>query len=80
VDLAHFLTHHQVEIIASLPCYLEENVDKQRGKGVFKKSIAGLQKLNDLGYGQKDSGLVLNLVFNPQGANLPAPQMLLETD
>ena len=80
VDLAHFLTHQQVEIIASLPCYLEENVDKQRGSGVFKESIVGLQRLNDLGYGQKDSGLLLNLVFNPQGANLPAPQTLLETD
>lgn len=79
-DLAHFLREQQVEVIASLPCYLEENVDKQRGKGVFQKSITGLQQLNALGYGQKNSGLILNLVFNPQGPNLPAPQAVLEAD
>ncbi len=77
-DLAEFLAEQQVEIIASLPCYLEENVDRQRGKGVFQDSIAGLRKLNALGYGQ--SGLRLNLVFNPQGPDLPAPQVTLETD
>jgi len=81
--LAQFLKHQQVEIIASLPCYLEKNVDLQRGqrgKGAFQDSITGLRQLNDLGYGQKGSGLVLNLVFNPQGANLPAPQGNLEMD
>jgi len=80
LELAYFLTEQQVKIIASLPCYLEENVDKQRGKGVFQDSIAGLRQLNNLGYGQKDSGLELNLVFNPQGPNLPAEQATLETD
>jgi radical SAM/Cys-rich protein len=77
-DLAEFLAAQQVEIIASLPCYLEENVDKQRGKGVFEDSIKGLQKLNALGYGKSD--LILNLVFNPQGAELPAPQASLNKD
>jgi radical SAM/Cys-rich protein len=77
-DLAVFLATHHVEIVASLPCYLEENVDKQRGKGVFEASIKGLKRLNALGYGQQDSGLLLNLVFNPQGPNLPPPQAQLE--
>ena len=77
-DLAEFLAAQQVEVIASLPCYLEENVDKQRGKGVFKDSIKGLQKLNALGYGKSD--LILNLVFNPQGAELPPPQDGLNKD
>jgi len=77
-DLAEFLAAQQVEVIASLPCYLEENVDKQRGKGVFQDSIKGLQKLNALGYGKSD--LILNLVFNPQGAELPPPQDSLNTD
>jgi radical SAM/Cys-rich protein len=67
-----------VEIIASLPCYLEENVDKQRGKGVFKDSLSALQRLNRLGYGQPDSLLQLNLVFNPQDAVLPPNQQSLE--
>lgn len=79
-ELAEFLAEQQVEVIASLPCYLEENVDKQRGKGIFQDSIAGLRKLNALGYGQKNSGLALNLVFNPQGPDLPAPQVCLEND
>ncbi|SJM89214.1 arsenosugar biosynthesis radical SAM (seleno)protein ArsS [Crenothrix polyspora] len=77
---AEFLAEHQVAVIASLPCYLESNVDAQRGKGVFAASIKALQKLNDLGYGKTDSGLVLNLVFNPQGASLPPPQQQLEVD
>ncbi|WP_305908621.1 arsenosugar biosynthesis radical SAM (seleno)protein ArsS [Methylomarinum sp. Ch1-1] len=77
-DTAEFLAEQQVEVIASLPCYLEDNVDAQRGKGVFKASIDGLQKLNALGYGRPDSGLVLNLVFNPQGISLPPPQQQLE--
>lgn len=77
-DLAEFLAAQQVNIVASLPCYLEENVDKQRGKGVFKDSLAALQRLNRLGYGQPDSELELNLVFNPQDAALPADQYQLE--
>lgn len=76
--LADFLAQNQVEIVASLPCYLEDNVDKQRGKGTFQHSIAALKRLNALGYGQEISGLKLNLVFNPQGANLPPPQQSLE--
>jgi len=79
-DLAAFLAEHQVEITASMPCYSAENVDKQRGDGVFDRSIAGLQALNALGYGQPGSGLVLNLVYNPQGAVLPPPQAALEDD
>ncbi len=79
-DLAAFLAGHQVEIVASLPCYLEENVDRQRGKGVFETSIRALRKLNALGYGRQDSGLILNLVYNPQGPALPPPQEKLEAD
>ena len=73
-DLADFLARHRVEVVASLPCYLEENVDRQRGKGTFEASIQGLRRLNALGYGVPDSGLILNLVFNPQGPTLPPPQ------
>ncbi len=76
--LAEFLAEHGVEVVASMPCYLEENVDRQRGKGVFDTSIRGLQRLNALGYGRSGSGLVLNLVYNPQGANLPPAQDTLE--
>lgn len=79
-DLAGFLVAQQVEITASLPCYLEENVDQQRGKGVFEASIRALRKLNALGYGQENSGHVLNLVYNPQGPTLPPPQAQLEAD
>jgi len=77
-DLGEFLAGHQVEIVASLPCYLQENVDKQRGKGVFKDSLAALQRLNSLGYGQTDSPLRLNLVYNPVDAVLPPDQHNLE--
>jgi radical SAM/Cys-rich protein len=63
-----------------MPCYLEDNVDRQRGKGVFDASIRGLQRLNALGYGRDGSGLVLNLVYNPQGPSLPPPQAALEQD
>jgi radical SAM/Cys-rich protein len=76
--MADFLADNQVEIVASLPCYLKENVDKQRGKGTFDASIKALQLLNGLGYGQTDTGLQLNLVFNPQGATLPPEQQGLE--
>ena len=79
-DLAQFLADHEVEIIASLPCYLEDNVDAQRGKGVFETSIRCLQTLNRLGYGRSGSGLKLSLVYNPQGAVLPPAQVKLEQD
>jgi radical SAM/Cys-rich protein len=79
-DLPQFLADQQVEIVASMPCYLEDNVERQRGKGVFDASIRGLQKLNALGYGDEASGLLLNLVYNPQGPLLPPPQAGLEGD
>ncbi len=78
--LAEFLAAEGVEVTASLPCYSPANVDRQRGEGVFERSIAGLQALNALGYGQDGSGLVLNLVYNPQGPVLPPPQGPLEAD
>lgn len=77
-SMADFLAQQQVEVIASLPCYLEDNVDAQRGKGVFTTSIEALQRLNRLGYGWPDSGLILNLVYNPQGSCLPPDQIQLE--
>jgi len=77
-DMANFLAANQVEITASLPCYLEDNVDRQRGKGTFSASLAALKKLNRLGYGQVNQILQLNLVFNPQGLNLPPAQQALE--
>ncbi|MGE4369148.1 MAG: arsenosugar biosynthesis radical SAM (seleno)protein ArsS [Burkholderiaceae bacterium] len=79
-DLAQFLAEHRVEVTASLPCYSPANVDRQRGDGVFERSIAGLKQLNALGYGFDDSGLVLNLVYNPQGPSLPPPQEALQAD
>jgi radical SAM/Cys-rich protein len=79
-DLAAFLASHRVEVVASLPCYSAANVDRQRGDGVFERSIAGLRALNALGYGDGASGLVLNLVYNPQGPSLPPPQQALEAD
>ncbi len=79
-DLAQFLADQQVEVVASMPCYSAANVDKQRGDGVFDLSIAALQQLNALGYGQPGSGLVLNLVYNPQGASLPPEQQALQAD
>ncbi|WP_293623999.1 arsenosugar biosynthesis radical SAM (seleno)protein ArsS [Salinisphaera sp.] len=75
-----FLADHEVEVIASLPCYTADNVDAQRGKGVFDDSIAALQKLNALGYGHPDSDLTLNLVYNPGSPSLPPPQATLEQD
>ena len=77
-DLPEFLAQQQVEIVASLPCYQEDNVDRQRGEGVFQKSIAALQRLNAIGYGQPGGELVLTLVFNPLGPSLPPPQPQLE--
>ena len=79
-DLAAFLAEQGVEVMASMPCYSPANVDRQRGDGVFDLSIAGLRALNALGYGKDDSGLVLNLAYNPQGPELPPPQGPLETD
>ncbi|WP_341907546.1 arsenosugar biosynthesis radical SAM (seleno)protein ArsS [Polaromonas sp. YR568] len=79
-DLAQFLADQGVEVVASMPCYSLENVDKQRGKGVFDKSIAALQQLNALGYGQPGSGLKLSLVYNPQGPSLPPEQGKLQAD
>ncbi len=79
-DLAKFLAGNRVEIVASLPCYLEENVNAQRGHGVFEASIRALRTLNAIGYGQAESGLLLNLVYNPQGASLPPSQDGLELD
>jgi radical SAM/Cys-rich protein len=78
-DLADFLAAQGVEVTASLPCYSPANVDRQRGDGVFERSIDGLRRLNALGYGQ-GTGLVLNLVYNPQGPSLPPPQGPLEQD
>lgn len=79
-DLADFLAENEVEIIASLPCYTAANVDKQRGRGVFEKSVDALQELNRIGYGLPNSPLLLNLVYNPLGASLPPPQEDLEAD
>lgn len=79
-DLAEFLADQQVEVVASLPCYSVANVDRQRGDGVFDKSIAALRCLNALGYAQPGSTLTLNLVYNPQGPVLPPPQGALEAD
>ncbi len=78
--LADFLAARGVEIVASLPCYTEELVDRQRGKGVYESSIRVLQRLNELGYGAEGSGLALNLVYNPQGPSLPPDQGKLEAD
>lgn len=77
-DLPEFLAKHEVEVVASLPCYLEENCDSQRGDGVFKRSIDALQRLNQLGYGQPDSNRKLTLVYNPTGISLPPAQHKLE--
>ncbi len=79
-DLAEFLAAQHVEVVASLPCYLEDNVDRQRGKGVFDASVRSLKRLNALGYGKPDGALELNLVYNPQGPVLPPAQAQLERD
>jgi radical SAM/Cys-rich protein len=78
--LPQFLSDNRVEVIASLPCYLEDNVDRQRGRGVFEASIRCLRTLNRFGYGQPGTGLMLNLVYNPQGPVLPPAQARLEED
>ncbi len=79
-NLGEYLAANQVEIIASLPCYLEENVDRQRGKGVYQVSIRVLCALNELGYGRDGSDLTLNLIYNPLGPTLPPPQSSLEAE
>jgi radical SAM/Cys-rich protein len=79
-DLADFLFRHQVEIVASLPYFLQEKTDTQRGAGVFEKSIEAIRKLNAFGYGQEGTGLFLNLVYNPVGAFLPPAQHAIEND
>lgn len=78
-DLAGFLAGHEVEIVASLPCYTQDNVDRQRGSGVFDRSVQALRALNALGYGSNER-LPLSLVYNPQGPSLPPPQAALEAD
>jgi radical SAM/Cys-rich protein len=78
--LPEFFEQHEIELVCSLPCYSQENVDRQRGKGTFDLSIRALQWLNEIGYGQPDSDLVLNLVYNPVGPHLPPPQGQLEQD
>jgi radical SAM/Cys-rich protein len=78
--LPEFFRRHQVELVCSLPCYSEENVDRQRGKGTFDLSIRALQRLNEIGYGQPGSDLLLNLVYNPVGPHLPPPQEQLEQE
>jgi radical SAM/Cys-rich protein len=77
-DLPEFLAAHAVHVIASLPCYQRENVDRQRGRGTFDRSIDALLRLNALGYGRPGSSLQLDLVYNPLGASLPPPQAALE--
>ena len=79
-NTAQFMAEHEVEIVASLPCYTLENVEKQRGRGVFDKSIEGLRLLGRLGYGDPDTGLILDLVYNPGGPTLPPPQAALELE
>lgn len=79
-ETADFLAHHGVKVVASLPCYSSDNVDKQRGDGVFAASIRALQKLNSLGYGIEGSGLEIDLVYNPVGAHLPPSQAQLKKD
>jgi radical SAM/Cys-rich protein len=79
-QLAEYLAARGVHVIASLPCYMEENVDAQRGDGVFQRSIAGLRRLNALGYGEENGEMLLDLVYNPQGPQLPPPQQQLQSD
>lgn len=78
--LPEFFKINEVELICSLPCYSAENVDKQRGRGTFEASVRALRRLNEIGYGKPESGLALNLVYNPVGPHLPPPQEKLEED
>lgn len=79
-ETAYFLKEHRVHVVASLPCYSKENVEKQRGRNVFDKSIEALKLLNNLGYGKMNSGLILDLVYNPTGPFLPPSQIKLQAD
>ena len=79
-DLPRFYKQHNIEVVSSLPCYTQDGTDKQRGNGVFEESIQALHMLNELGYGQEESGLILNLVYNPSGSALPPPQQSLEKE
>ncbi len=79
-DTARYLADNKVQVVASMPCYLKDNVDRQRGDGVFDDSLKALRLLNTLGYGQAGSGRILDLVYNPQGPQLPPPQEALEQD
>lgn len=79
-DLVQFLAENRAKVVASMPCYSPENVERQRGNGVFDASIRALQQLNQAGYGRPGSGLQLDLVYNPGGASLPPPQQKLEQD
>lgn len=79
-DLPEFFRDHSVEVVSSLPYFLEEQTDAQRGRGVFEKSIEALRRLNAVGYGREGSGLILDLVYNPVGAFLPPPQTSIEAD
>ncbi len=79
-EMPSFLKEHRVQIVASLPCYSKKNVEAQRGRGVFDKSIRAIKLLNDLGFGKEGTGLTLNLAYNPIGPSLPPPQEKLEAD
>ena len=79
-DLPEFFAEHNVEVVSSLPHYTSVRTDRQRGNGVFNRSIMGLQMLNDVGYGKEGTGKILDLVYNPTGAMLPGPQEVLEAD
>ncbi|MBI5327136.1 MAG: arsenosugar biosynthesis radical SAM protein ArsS [Deltaproteobacteria bacterium] len=79
-NLAEFFAENKIEVVASLPYYLEQTLDRQRGEGVFKKSIEAMKQLNSIGYGKEGSDLILNLVYNPAGAFLPPSQKPLEAD
>ena len=80
LDLPQFFAKHRLTVISSLPCYTQDNVDQQRGRGVYERSIAALKELNKVGYGKDESGLLLHLVYNPLGTALPGPQMGLQED
>lgn len=79
-DLPEFFKKHKIRVVSSLPFYNPDKTDRQRGEGVFEKSIKALQMLNAIGYGKKDSGLILDLVYNPSGAFMPGDQVSLETE
>ncbi|KPK01327.1 MAG: hypothetical protein AMK71_06040 [Nitrospira bacterium SG8_35_4] len=77
-ELPELMAHNKVKIVASLPCYTEEGIDSQRGKGTYKKAMAALRKLNSLGYGKEGSGLEIDIMFNPAGAEVAPDQDVLE--